>query len=171
MTDRVHDPDSAPEFRPIGPQDADSLACLYSRFQSQGIEEFFHPHPFTHEEAVKRANYVGKDFYCLMRLHDEAMGYGLLRGWDEGFEIPSLGCAIDLAVRGHGYARLLMEYLHATATQRGAKRIRLKVYPNNTRAIGLYRSMGYVLQGGEAGQWIGYLDLPPPANPLRRDAV
>ena len=96
------------------------------------------------------------------------IGYGMLRGWDEGYEIPSLGIAIDPAQQGRGYGQRLMEFLHATARQHGAKRVRLRVHPDNHRAVELYRSLGYSFSGESDGQKVGMLELSSAALPARK---
>jgi len=146
------------------------LAAFFERLRAQEIDKFFHPHPLTAEEAPKRAAYHGRDFYGVFMEGTAVVGYGMLRGWDEGYQVPSLGIVIDPAAQGRGYGRLLMESLHATARQRGASRIRLKVYPDNTRAVALYRSMGYVFQAEEGGQLIGFLELTPAATVPQKDS-
>ena len=64
------------------------------------MDKFFHPHPFTTEAARERAAYTGKDLYYVVIEGDEILGYGMLRGWDEGYEVPSLGIVIHPAHRG-----------------------------------------------------------------------
>ena len=150
---------SAPVCAALAPEHKSSLADLFVRLRENQDGNFFHPHPLTEEEAAARANYSGRDFYCVMLLENRVIGYGMLRGWDEGYEVPSLGIAIDPQSRGHGYSRILMNFLHTVAKERGAKRVRLKVDPQNKAAAELYRSIGYVLEPQEDGQLIGLLDL------------
>jgi ribosomal protein S18 acetylase RimI-like enzyme len=136
------------------------LAELFAAFVAAGDDRTFHPHPFTPEAAAERARYRGKDVYAVAVAAGRALGYGMLRGWDEGYEIPSLGIAIHPAARALGLGRALMLYLHAEARRRGAPRIRLKVYPDNESAIALYRSLGYDFGGArEAGQLVGVKTL------------
>jgi ribosomal protein S18 acetylase RimI-like enzyme len=87
------------------------------------------------------------------------IAYGMLRGWDEGYDVPSLGIVVAPAFRGQGYGRSLMHFLHAAAKARGAPAIRLKVYPENSTAVALYQSLGYVFGAKEGGQLVGLLDL------------
>ena len=150
---------SAPVCVPLDPKHGPSLANLFERLRQNGEENFFHPHPLTSGEAAARANHSGRDFYCVMVLDNHVIGYGMLRGWDEGYAIPSLGIAIDPEVRGRGYSRVLMNFLRDVAKQRGAERIRLKVDPQNQSAAELYRSLGYVLEPQPDGQLIGFLEL------------
>src|SRR5260370_17907272 len=94
----------------IGPGDEDALAALCDLMAFDPASEHFHPHPFTASEARARAHYVGQDLYALMTFSGEVLGYGMLRGWDEGYSIPSLGIYISPGHRGTGASRLLMNY-------------------------------------------------------------
>jgi ribosomal protein S18 acetylase RimI-like enzyme len=143
--------------------DAAKLAELFSRLDPT----YFHPHPLTAAEAARIAANTGLDIYLM---HDHA--YGFLRGWDKGFETPSLGLAVATDQQGHGYGRAMMEALHAAAQERGAARIRLRVHPENVRARRLYESFGYHEAGAERGEILMVLEFPPPRLPKRnRDSV
>lgn len=150
---------SAPVCVALGPQHASFLGLLFSRLREAGDENFFHPHPLTDKEAVERSNYGGRDFYCVMLQDNKAIGYGMLRGWDEGYAVPSLGIALDPSTRGQGNSRILMNFLHDTAKKRGATKIRLKVNSNNRPAIELYRSLGYIFEPEHDQELIGFLEL------------
>lgn len=152
-------PKSGPVCVALNSQHAQSLASLFKRLRESGDEKFFHPHPLTDDEAAARSNYSGKDFYGVMIERDEAIGYGMLRGWDDGYAIPSLGIALDPSVRGRGYGRELMSFLHDIAKKRGATKVRLKVDSQNHAAIELYRSLGYVFEPEHGQELIGFLSL------------
>jgi [ribosomal protein S18]-alanine N-acetyltransferase len=148
------------EFRRPAPDLERALARFFAHLHDTGEDVRFHPHPFTPEAARERCTYAGKDVYCVAVAGDLVLGYGMLRGWDEGYAIPSLGIAIHAGARGTGLGRALMLYLHAEATRRGAERIRLKVYPDNSAAVSLYRSLGYDFEAQlEHGQLVGYKRL------------
>lgn len=135
------------------------LADLFYLIQSREDDIYFHPHPFTKEEAKKLAGYEGLDLYYILTENYQILGYGMLRGWDEGYQVPSLGIYIHPDARGMGLGKLLMQFLHAIAKRKGAKKIRLKVYSNNDVALKLYKSLGYVFEKEEAGQLLGILEL------------
>lgn len=134
------------------------IAELFRILQNER-NKTFHPHPFTDEEAKKHAQYIGKDLYYVVLEGDHVLGYGMLRGWDEGYEVPSLGIVIHPSVRGTGLAKLFMDFLHTAARRRGARKVRLKVYPDNTAAVNLYKKLGYVFESKKAGQLVGFVDL------------
>jgi len=144
---------------PVAAADAEILAGLFAQIRSDAAATHFHPHPFTDDEARTRAAYRGSDFYALMFWGEDAIGYGFLRGWDEGYETPSLGIYVAQAHRGTGAARTLMDHLHREARLRGAQAVRIRVQPGNARALGLYRKLGYrFLPETEAGQLVGLLE-------------
>ncbi|MDP6579471.1 MAG: GNAT family N-acetyltransferase [Vicinamibacterales bacterium] len=136
-----------------------ALIAFFRLLHEGGVEQFFHPHPFTADEARARAGYGGEDLYYVVTEGDQILGYGFLRGWDEGYDIPSLGIVIHPARRGVGLGRTLMHALHRAARERGALRVRLKVYSKNVAARRLYEDLGYLFGPVEEDQQVGFLDL------------
>lgn len=138
---------------------AKALGLFFSRLVVDGEQEYFHPHPLTKDMAWQIAHYQGADIYTVVWNGKSVMGYGLLRGWEEGYSVPSLGIALDCSLRGAGVAASYMMYLHAIARNRGASQIRLKVYKHNIPAVRLYERLGYRLESLNAQEWIGFYDL------------
>jgi ribosomal-protein-alanine N-acetyltransferase len=139
----------------MGPEWVDPLAQFFDELVQADDERWFHPHPLTRERARELAGYAGRDLYVVMVDGRKVLGYGMLRGWDEGFEVPSLGIAISPAHTGRGLGRRMMEFLHEAAAERGAKKIRLTVDESNLAAIRLYTSLGYTLIPDESGRLVG----------------
>lgn len=115
------------------------------RLKKAGVDKFFHPHEFTETAATALCRRKGRDEYHVMLEGPRIVAYGMLRGWDEGHEIPSLGICTDPAEGRKGHAQQLMEHLIDTARRRNAKKIRLKVDRTNELAIALYRKFGFEL--------------------------
>jgi ribosomal-protein-alanine N-acetyltransferase len=149
------------EFLALCPDLEDGLGDLFEALKANGDEEFFHPHPLTRQEASRRCSYRGSDLYYAATCSGEVAAYGLLRGWEQGYEVPSLGIAVSPAYRGRGLARPFMVFLHAAAHLRGAPSIRLTVYESNVKAKELYRGLGYTYERLDGKQLIGRLDLSP----------
>jgi ribosomal protein S18 acetylase RimI-like enzyme len=150
------------QFVPADPSHQAGLARFFHDLIAAGDTRFFHPHPFTADEARQICHYQGADLYALAHTGDDVLAYGMLRGWAEGYEIPSLGIAVHPRGRGTGLARAFMTYLHAAARLRGAKKVRLKVYPDNVRAQRLYQGLGYHFDSTSAGQLVGHCLLQGP---------
>lgn len=148
------------EIREVTVTTEAALAIFFAVLRARGAEVYFHPHPLTDEAAHERAHYAGRDYYCVLIEGGEILGYGMLRGWDEGFEIPSLGIAIHPDAHRQGLGRLLMDFLRMAALRRGAKRIRLRVRDDNIAAVRLYLALGYQLAPEAAGGYLaGFLEL------------
>jgi ribosomal protein S18 acetylase RimI-like enzyme len=147
------------EFRRVSPGCEAMLIDFFSILEGNRASRYFHPHPFTAEKAKNLCHYEGKDLYYIALDGTRILGYGMLRGWDEGYDIPSLGIVLHPELRGIGLGKLFMHFLHAAAKLRGARRIRLKVYPENEVAVNLYKNLGYCYEETHEGQLIGFLDL------------
>jgi len=147
------------EIRIPCPELEPALAEFFSALQASGDEAHFHPHPLTADEARRRCTYTGSDLYYLLVEGHEVLGYGMLRGWDEGYEVPSLGIALRKSARGCGLAGMFMQFLHAAARRRGAGSVMLKVYRDNLAARHLYEQLGYRFSDSGAAQLHGSIDL------------
>jgi len=146
-------------FVPVQEIRAEALSSLFDAIKANVDDKWFHPHAFTLEQAEILTRYDGQDLYYVAVRGDEVVAYAMLRGWDEGYRIPSLGVYVRPDARGQGLATRLTALLHQAARDKGAPRVRLRVYPDNTAAIGLYESLGYVFEGEECGQMVGFIDL------------
>jgi ribosomal protein S18 acetylase RimI-like enzyme len=149
------------ELSLVGPQWQEPLAQFFKVLVESGDEKFFHPHPLTVDAARELATYSGMDLYYVAVDGRTVLAYGMLRGWDMGFEMPSLGIALLPSMRGTGLAAGLMHFLHAVARMRGCSRVRLTVAIDNTRAVALYRRLGYMfaVDPKNPARWLGIHDL------------
>lgn len=136
--------------------------------EANGDDAVFHPHRFDSEAAshIVTLAEIGSDEYWLL-VADEVLAYGMLRGWTEGYAVPSLGLAVAHQHRGRGLARMMMYHLHDRAIARGASHVRLKVDRNNHAAYRLYKSLGYVFQEHSTTELLGLLKLPDGAQDPR----
>ena len=137
----------------------ESLVEFFNWAERANEKSFFWPHPFTEQEAIRICDARQCDYYCLVRLKNLPIGYGLLRGWEEGYEIPSLGLAIRTEYRGKGIGLMLMYYLHSVAKLRQCKKVRLRVNKTNAHAIRLYEKIGYQFQDDTSNYLLGFIDL------------
>ena len=138
--------DSSTEIVKLGPEWQESLQVFLQDLRDCGDDVFFSPHPIDGNTINRLANSETLDFYYLLVQDDSILGYGLLRGWDEGYKIPSLGMAIHPSARCSGLGKMFLNFLHTVALRKGAKKMRLRVLNKNQKAIGLYRSLGYVFE-------------------------
>ena len=155
MIDALQLGSAAIECITLTPEWAKPLAAFLADLERHADTHFFAPHPSGESFIRGLCDTQKRDMYYLLVVGRDVAGYGLLRGWDEGFEVPSLGIAIHPSVRGRGLGELLLHFLHVAALARGAVRVRLRVRAANSVAIGLYIKVGYVFDRGESPD--GYL--------------
>jgi [ribosomal protein S18]-alanine N-acetyltransferase len=126
--------------------------------EESGDDRWFRPHAFT-EPVVDSLSAEREDLYYVMVEGGVVIGYGLLRGWRQGFQIPSLGIAISSSARSQGIGRAFMHFLHAAARRRGSTKVRLRVHEENAAAVAMYKSLGYRFGSSEGPYLVGFFDL------------
>jgi [ribosomal protein S18]-alanine N-acetyltransferase len=136
----------------------EELRSIFQEITSSGDHKTFHPHPFD-DSAAKKISEPSLDQYYIVLVDGVAVGYGMLKGWQEGYDVPSLGIYISKDYRNTRLARMFMSFLHAAAAICGAKKVRLKVYKDNVPAVSLYKSIGYSLENYDDSQYIGFLTV------------
>jgi ribosomal-protein-alanine N-acetyltransferase len=159
------------EIRRIRTTDAAVLGDFFEELAADAeTVRFFHPHPLTRANAALLCGGAATrlDRYYVALYRGRAAAYALLRGWDDGYAVPSWGGCVhpDLRSAGLGHALLL----HAVAESRaaGAARLRLTVYKANQRGVHLYSKFGFVFQDKDEKSVVGVLDLTAPlALPAR----
>lgn len=147
------------EYKIVTRQWVEKLAQFFEDIIAKKEDDFFHPHPLNLEAAKEIASFHGQDLYFLQIRINQIAGYGMLRGWDEGYSVPSLGIAIHPSFRRQGLAKKFMDFMHDQARGRGAKKVRLTVYANNIYALQLYRNFGYSFSDEKDGQVVGFFEL------------
>ena len=130
-------------------------------FHHKNKEEFkyFTPHPFTKEALTNILATARLDLYYVVIYKGKVIGYGILRGMDEGYSIPSLGIAIHKQFYGNGVGTLLMEFLETTSRIRGYKKMRLRVFKDNIRAWKFYLKLGYKYEPYDKDSVLGFKEL------------
>ncbi|MBS1238494.1 MAG: GCN5-related N-acetyltransferase [Deltaproteobacteria bacterium] len=146
----------------LRPEHVESLETFFQDINSPEYTKDFNPFPFDGERARVLCNYQGKDFYCaLIRGSKEIIGLGMLRGWDEGYEVPSIGLCILKKYQCMGLGRLLLNFLEIVAAMRGNGRVMLKVKKDNQQAKKLYKNNDYIFSEYNDEYLIGYKDMLP----------
>lgn len=90
-------------------------------------------------------------------------GLFMLRGWNEGYDLPAFGVLIDEKFRGSGLEMLSLETAKILCKLRGAPGMITKVHPSNMSAKGVLRKTGFALRGEEAqtGSLLYHFEIKP----------
>ncbi|MCC6503462.1 MAG: GNAT family N-acetyltransferase [Deltaproteobacteria bacterium] len=125
----------------------EQLETFFEAINNLSYVDDFSPHPFDSSNAERICKYHGRDKYCAILLNGETIiGYGLLRGWDEGYEVPAIGLCILETYHGKGLGKLLLDFLETASRLEGASEVMLKVKKNNVAASSLYQKQGFDLK-------------------------
>lgn len=149
-------------IHPLSGEQLERVQGFFRRIDTPAYRAHFAPHPFTDEEARRVCAHAGRDLYVGVFVEGppaEMVGYGMLRGLDEGYEVPSLGLCVLAEQQGRGIGRELLAHLLRACAERGATRAMLKVKRDNPAARALYESTGFVFRDHDRDFLVGYRAL------------
>ncbi len=149
----------------IGPDDAHDLCEFFEVLASDpDTPRLFHPHPLTRAYAHAFCARVAglRDGYFLAWYAGRIVAYWMLRGWDEGYAVPSFGVAVHPMARGLRLGAVALEHAIQISRERGATKVRLTVYRSNDRAQQVYRRFGFTFQDKNDRELVGLLELGAP---------
>jgi len=146
-------------IRPLGPADAAAIAA-FMRSQSPEYLRFFYAFN-ADESAITAILSASKmDIYSGLFWQEELVGVYMLRGWDDGYDVPAFGVLIDEKYRGGAFMRLALDTAKLICRLSGAKRLMAKIHPENVSPRGA-RRLGLVQTDTEesTGNIIYHLEL------------
>ncbi len=148
-------------IRELENSDAQALSILLSS-QPIGYLEFFTPFSFEQATISSLLSARRKDAWLGISWDGALIGFFMLRGWDEGFEVPAYGGMIDRKFGGWGFGRLSLKIAKSIALFRCSPRIMLKVNRRNVGARKLFAEAGFKFTRSdlEHGDLIYHYELP-----------
>jgi glycosyltransferase involved in cell wall biosynthesis/ribosomal protein S18 acetylase RimI-like enzyme len=147
------------QLEDLAPRHEAGLAALFKALGANGDVSFFYPHLLTADVAHRLCRHAGLDQYFAVKAEGLIVGYGMLRGWDEGYAVPSLGLAVHPAHRGKGVAEALMRALIRQAKYCGSRQLRLTVDASRSRLISFFERFGFHFSPIKPGRLVGLLEL------------
>lgn len=144
--------------REVMPEDRAGLAALFARNVDGRVPATFDPFPLSPDQADRIVRNTGRDAYFVGLEGERVVALSMLRGSDEGFDVPSFGIFVDAATQGRGIGRRLTEWTVAEARRRGAPAVRLSVYATNAPALALYQDLGFAERSRERLERDGVAD-------------
>lgn len=129
--------------RPLTGSDAGALAAMLAA-QDPTYMQYFIPFQFDEATLTPILTNAKSDLYIGLWWGSTLIGFFMLRGWDQGYDVPAYGVTIDQRFRNRGLGRLTLELSRSICKLRAAQRLMLKVHPQNAAAKQLYESFGFV---------------------------
>ena len=109
--------------------------------------KYFVPFSFEEDSIKKIISDAVNDKYFGIFINDDLAGFYMLRGFDQGYEVPSYGVWISDKFSGLGLSKLTLQHAITFCKLNDLKKIMLKVHPENTIAKNIYENSGFKQQG------------------------
>jgi ribosomal protein S18 acetylase RimI-like enzyme len=135
-------------LRPLATTDGEALGEFYESVPREDYR-FYCPHPLTREQAKQNAQEADGPFRVTLLAQEpdtgRLLGYAWYRWKDERSAKSGFGICVRRGYQDVGVGRTLMTRLFEIARCVGPSVMQLTVQLANTKAIALYRKMGFVV--------------------------
>jgi len=130
---------------------AEHAAELSGLLLSAPVEysKYFIPFAFDRLTVSKVLSQAQKDRYYGIIVAGKIAGFFMLRGFDQGYKIPSYGVWIAPQHTGKGLAELTLKHAMAVCRANDINTLMLKVHPENIVAKGIYERNGFAAVGND----------------------
>lgn len=152
-------PENSLSIRPLEVRDVAAVSA-FMRAQPPEYRRFFYAFGAEESSIAEILAAYRKDVYSGVFWRANLVGVFMLRGWDDGCEIPSFGVLIDEKQRGGAFMHLTLDAAKLISRLAGAPRLMAKIHPDNVSLRGASR-LGLRQTGVEeaTGNIIYHLEL------------
>jgi ribosomal-protein-alanine N-acetyltransferase len=144
--------------RRLRPPDADALGAFFVSNDLPDVRRRFNPFPLTRATALSLLRAERNDRFYGGFVGDAWAAFAMLRGWDEGFDVPSLGVLVDRQWQGRGIGGRITDFAIDEARRFQCRRVRLSVYASNDAALRIYVRRGFLEISREPVEVLGVQD-------------
>ena len=134
------------EIKEIQSEQASTLSALILS-APKDYTKYFVPFSFEEDSIKKIISDAVNDKYFGIFINDDLAGFYMLRGFDQGYEVPSYGIWISDKYSGLGLLKLTLQHAITFCKLNGLKKIMLKVHPEHTIVKNIYENFGFKQQG------------------------
>jgi len=135
-----------PNIKILPVSDAEKLCSLLSA-SYKNYSKHFIPFSFDLNTIKEILDKLIDDKFFGVYVNEKLVGFYMLRGFDEGYEIPSYGVWISKEYSGLGLSKLTLQHAITFCKANKIKKIMLKVHPENTIAKNIYEKFGFIEEG------------------------
>lgn len=127
---------------------ADALDLSYLlTVDNSDYRKYFLPFDTTPQSLSAMLANTREDRFWGIRSGPNLIGMFMLRGLDQGYQIPSFGVYIAQKSSGKGLSKLALHYVLAWCRLNECEAIILSVHPNNVYARRVYETTGFQFTG------------------------
>jgi len=148
------------EIRKLTVDQSEELANLLQSSEKE-YSQYFIPFTFEFETISGILSKAIKDQYYGIYVDNSLVGFYMLRGFDDGFEIPSYGAWIAKNFSSKGISKLTLHHAITFCKTNSIKKLMLKVHPDNLIAKKIYEDFGFIYDGvdGRIGHLIYFKNI------------
>ncbi|NWG29550.1 MAG: GNAT family N-acetyltransferase [Ignavibacteriaceae bacterium] len=117
------------------------------REENRNYIQHFIPFDFSETTIKDILNKKKADKFFGLFLNKELIGFYMLRGFDQGYDIPSYGVWISSNYANKGLSKLTLYHAFSVCKLNNIKTLMLKVHPENTIAKEVYEKFGFIKVG------------------------
>jgi GNAT superfamily N-acetyltransferase len=134
-------------MRELAPDDEASLARFFEENNVPEVTDLFKAFAFDAATAKKLCREPRRDRYFAMFDGERMLCLGIMRGWDEGYEIPTLGIVAHHEMHGKGHGFRLLLWGIELGKQLGCKKMRATTFKTHTVVIKMLEKTGFRITG------------------------
>lgn len=146
-------------IRPLAAADAGSISGMLLAQRAE-YARFFFAFEFNEAQIAEILARRKRDVYSGLFWQGELVGLFMLRGWDEGYDVPSFGVFVAEKYRGGAFMRISLNLAKLICRLSGSRRLRATIHPDNISPRGAVK-LGFVESGKttDAGNIVYHMDL------------
>lgn len=130
-------------MRQIIESDYQKLSRFFEDNDTAEIVRYFHPFPLNAESAHRITCSQSRDRFYVAVWEGQFAGFSMLRGWEEGYDIPSYGTFVGTNFRKLCIAKDLLGFTIQEAKNMGCPGVRFSTYATNWRVIRAAKIEGF----------------------------
>ena len=144
--------------------DEKKLASFFKVIKKHNLHNFFHPHPFNLKTAKKIIEISESDksdlYYLVLDKNEQIAGYFMLRGFDEGYSVPSFAIVVHPDYMNRGIGKQVTIVAIKICERLKIGKMMLKVYEDNIVAQKMYRSLNFTFsKSDKKDELVGRLNI------------
>lgn len=146
-------------------KDEKKLFSFFEIIKKCRLNRFFHPHSFNKQAVKKIISILGgnrKDLYFLvLNQKHQIAGYFMLRGFDEGYKIPSFGVVVHPNYTKRGLGTEITKLAIKICKRLKVRKLMVHVYKDNIIAKEIYKKLGFQFSQSKRkeNELVGHLKL------------
>lgn len=133
-------------IEPLAIEHALALGELFAT-DGEAYLKHFSPFELSASGVVDALSCARKDGYWIISLDERLAGFFMLRGFDQGYEIPSFGVYVARWASNRGLSKIALAFAVGQCRELGCPALRLSVHPDNAVALAAYETAGFRFSG------------------------